>query len=169
LPYGLGGTGSGGTECGDWLLNENDMTGEALIISLSDILKIWDKMRSPNKSDDLAHDDRDLLFIIADCCHSGGWIGYLKQYQKPIEDPSGISYHDVHIIASCSKFELCIATESGSTFTDNYVNSDSGTHNLVDTGAHRAKLVAQSAFHAATFPIYMAVKGLFNMYNTQKR
>jgi len=166
---GLGGTGSDGTECGDWLLNENDTTGEALIISLSDILEIWDKMRVKNRSDELTYDNRDLLFIIADCCHSGGWVDYLKQYRKPIKDPNGKDYRDVHMIASCGKFELCDATESGSVFTDHYVNSDSSTHNLVDTGAHRAKLVVQSAFQAATFPVYMPVKGLVNMYNAQKK
>ena len=167
---GLGADGSANdTKCGDWILDRNDTTGERVTIGIIDILKIWDSMRQAVGSDSFNYDDRDLLFIIADCCHSGGWVDYLRETRALKEDPSGKTYRDVHIIASCRKDERCDATDRGSVFTDHYVNSDSSTHNLTDTVQHKAKLVAQSTFQAATFPLYMPIKGIFNLYNSQKK
>ena len=161
---GHGGEGSHGTNYGDWCFEENMATGTSICISLQDILTVWDNMRAKFNSDSFSFEKRDLLFIIADCCHSGGWVGQLRS--RPYKnDPNGISYRDVHMIASCGKYETCTDTKTGGTFTDHFINSDSSTHNLIDTAEHVAKLTAQSIFQALTFPLYMPIKGLANLYN----
>ena len=161
---GHGGDGYHGTNHGDWCFEENAATGTSIRISLQDVLTVWDNMRAEFNSDSLSYEKRDLLFIIADCCQSGGWVDELRS--RPYKyDPNGKKYCDVHMIASCGKFEECYDSKTGGIFTDHYIHSDSSTHNLDDTTEHRIKLTAQSAFQVLTFPFYMPVKGIFNLYN----
>ena len=161
---GHGGDDSYGTNYGDWCFEENEATGKSICISLQDILEVWDEMRVKFGSDSFNHEARDLLFIIADCCHSGGWVNELKR--RPYKyDPDGKRYRDVHMIASCGKYETCTDSKIGGTFTDHYIHSDSSTHNLKDTVEHVAKLSFQSVFQMLTFPLYMPIKGIANVYN----
>ena len=161
---GHGGEGTYGTNYGDWCFEENVATGTSIRISLQDILTVWDNMRAKFNSDSFSYEKRDLLFIIADCCHSGGWVNELRS--RPCKyDPDGRRYRDVHMIASCGKDEECSESKKGGTFTDHFINSDSSTHNLNDTAEHIAKLSAQSIFQALTFPLYMPIKGMANLYN----
>ena len=99
---GHGGAGSCGTNYGDWCFEKNEPTGTEIRIGLQDILTVWDNMRAKFKSDSFSYEERDLLFIIADCCCSGGWVDELRSRPHKI-DPNGISYRDVHMIASCGK------------------------------------------------------------------
>jgi len=161
---GHGGDDSYGTNYGDWCFEENVATGTCIRISLNDILTIWDNMRAKYKSDSFSYEKRVLLFIIADCCHSGGWVDELR-YRPYKCDPNGKRYRDVHMIASCGKYETCTDSKTGGTFTDHFIHSDSSTHNLQDTVKHVAKLTAQSVFQALTFPLYMPIKGIANLYN----
>ena len=161
---GHGGDGTCGANYGDWCFEENVATGSSIRISLQDILTVWDKMRTEFNSDSFSYEKRDLLFIIADCCHSGGWVHELQS--RPYKyDPNCIRYRDVHMIASCDQYETCTDSKIGGTFTDHFINSDSSTHNLNDTVEHIAKLSAQSIFQALTFPLYMPIKGVANLYN----
>ena len=158
------GHGSNGTNCGDWCFEKNMATGTNIRISLQDILTLWDNMRAKFNSDSFSYEKRDLLFIIADCCHSGGWVNELRR--RPYKyDPNGNRYRDVHMIASCGEGESCLDSRTGGIFTDHYINSDSSTHNLRDTVEHVAKLSVQSIFQAITFPFYMPIKGIVNFYN----
>lgn len=161
---GHGGAGSYGTNYGDWCFEENVSTGTSIRISLQDILTVWDNMRAKFKSDSFSYESRDLLFIIADCCHSGGWVHKLRSRPHKY-DSNGRRYRDVHMIASCGQYEKCSDSNIGGIFTDHYIHSDSSTHNLNDTVEHIAKLTAQSVFQALTFPLYMPIKGLANLYN----
>ena len=160
---GHGSNGSFETKKGDWCFETNDENGSRIIyIGLQDILDLWDEMRTECGSDCYELKDRDLLFIIADCCYSGNWVEEIKE--RPYkETPLGEKYRDIHMIASCKRDEPCYYTvANGGDFTNRYINADSSKHNLVDTAAHIAKLTAQGAVQAVTFPLYMPIKGMIN-------
>ena len=162
---GHGSNGNFETKKGDWCFETNDESGSRIIyIGLKDILDLWDEMRTECGSDSYELKDRDLLFIIADCCYSGSWVEEVKERPYKVS-PSGEKYRDVHMIASCKADEICYYTDAkGGDFTDRYINADSSKHNLVDTAAHIAKLTAQSVIQGVTFPLYMPIKGLVNVF-----
>ena len=111
---------------------------------------MWGKIRTEFNSDSFSYE------MLADCCHSGGWVHELQSHPYKC-DPHGIRYRDVHMIASCGKYEICTDSKIGGTFTD---HSDSSTHNLNDTVEHIAKLSAPSVFQALAFPLYIPIKGI---------
>ena len=79
--------------------------------------------------------------------------------------PSGETYCDVHMIASCQSSETCCYTVAhGGDFTNQYIIADSSKHNLVDTTAHLAKLTVQSIVQGATFPSLHANKGINQLF-----
>ena len=161
---GHGSNGNFETKKGDWCFETNDENGSKIIyIGLQDILDLWDEMRTECGSDSYELKDRDLLFIIADCCYSGNWVEEIKERPYKVA-PSGEKYRDIHMIASCKPDETCYYTvANGGDFTNRYINADSSKHNLVDTVTHVAKLTAQGAVQAVTFPFYMPIKGLINV------
>ena len=71
---------------------------------------------------DSACEDRDILYIIADSCHSGGLVDTIKSDQPLKSDHSGTQYRDVHIIASCMAKQSCYYTAKGGDFTDRFIN-----------------------------------------------
>ena len=77
---------------------------------------------------DLACEDQDILYIIADSCHSGGWVDTIKSDQPLKSDHSGTQYRDVHIIAFCTAKQSCYYTAKGGDFTDRFINADSSKH-----------------------------------------
>ena len=162
---GHGSNGNFETEKGDWCFETTDDSGSRIIyIGLKDILDLWDEMRTECGSDSYELKDRDLLFIIADCCYSGSWVEEIKERPYRVA-PSGEKYRDVHMIASCKPDETCYYTNAyGGDFTSYYINADSSKHNLVDTAAHLTKLAVGSVVQTATFPFYMPIKGLVNAY-----
>jgi len=96
---GHGGDDSYGT---NHVCEENVVIKQAYLrISLNGILTIWDNMRAI--SDSFSYEKCDLLFIIADCCHSGGWVDdHELQYRPYKYDSNGKRYHNV---TSCGKYE----------------------------------------------------------------
>ena len=166
---GHGSNGTFGTKPGDWCFEKNDSTNEGsasglVYIGLDDVVGSWDKMRQNQGSDTFEYEGRDILYIIADSCHSGGWVDAIMKRELK-SDPKEIKYRDVHMIASCRADQLCYYTAKGGDFTDRFINADSSMHNLQDTPTHLAKLTAQSVVQALTFPIYMPVKGICNILN----
>ena len=164
---GHGSNGTFGTKAGDWCFEKNDPNESSglVYIGLDDVLSSWDKMRQEYGSDSFEYEERDILYIIADSCYSGGWVDAIKTERRLKTDPKGIEYHDVHMIASCSAKQPCYYTGKGGDFTDRFINADSSKHNLHDTSTHLAKLTAQSVVQTLTFPIYMPVKGICNILN----
>ena len=125
-------------------------------------MKSWDKMREKYGADSLVYEDRDILYIIADSCHSGGWVDTIKSERDLKSDHNDTQYCDVHMIASCTARQFCYYTAKGGDFTDWFINADSSKHNLQDTSTHLAKLTAQSVVQTVTFPLYMLIKGISN-------
>ena len=155
------------TNKGDWCF-ETSGEGEPKIIfiGLNDILELWDQMTTQCGAGSCTFKDRYLLFIIADSCFSGIWVEEIKKRPRK-KTPSGESYRDVHMIASCLPNETSTYSIAyGGDFTRRYITADSSKHNLRDTTAHLAKLAVQSVIQGATFPLYMPVKGLANYYNS---
>ena len=163
---GHGSNGKFGTKPGDWCFekNDSDESSGLVYIGLDNILDSWDKMRQENGSDTFEYEGRDILYIIADSCHSGGWVDAITKRELK-SDPNEIQYRDVHMIASCRANQPCYYTAKGGDFTDRFINADSSMHNLQDTPTHLAKLTAQSVIQTLTFPIYMPVKGICNVLN----
>ena len=174
---GPGSNGTFGTNNGDWCFEtnhektmsyENNLSQESesrmVYIGLNDILKLWDEIRGHYGSDSYEFKDRDLLFIIADCCRSGSWVEEIKAKRTKKTTPSNEHYRDVNMIASCLSNETCYYTaDNGGEFTYRYINADTSRHNLSDTGAHVAKVAAQMiVFQGITFPFYMPIKGISN-------
>ena len=164
---GHGCNGSCGTKPGDWCFEKNDDSESCglIYIGLDDILKSWDKMREKYSADSLVYENRDILYIIADSCHSGGWVDTIKSERDLKSDHNDMQYRDVHMIASCTAKQFCYYTAKGGDFTDRFINADSSKHNLQDTSTHLAKLTAQSVVQTVTFPLYVPIKGISNMLN----
>ena len=165
---GHGSDGKFNTNKGDWCFETTDGSESKIIyIGLKDILELWDEIKSHYGSDSYEFANRDLLFIIADSCFSGGWVDEIMAKRLPKTAPSGENYRDVHMIASCQFNEVCYYTAThGGDFTHRYITADSSKHNLKPTATHVAKLASQSVVQGVTFPLYMPVKGLFNLYNS---
>ena len=165
---GHGSDGKFNTNKGDWCFETSDGSESKIIyIGLKDILELWDEMRSHYGSDSYEFANRDLLFIIADSCFSGGWVEEIKAKRVHKTAPSGENYRDVHMIASCQSNEVCYYTAAyGGDFTRRYITADSSKHNLTPTASHVVKLAGQSVVQGVTFPLYMPIKGLFNLYNS---
>ena len=165
---GHGSDGKFNTNKGDWCFETSDGSESKIIyIGLKDILGLWDEMRSRYGSDSYEFANRDLLFIIADSCFSGSWVDEIKAKRVHKTAPSGENYRDVHMIASCQCNEVCYYTSAnGGDFTHRYITEDSSKHNLKSTAAYVAKVASQSVIQGATFPLYMPIKGLFNLYNS---
>ena len=166
---GHGSNGTFNTSKGDWCFETSDGDESRIIyIGLNDILELWDEMRIRCGSDSYDFKDRDMLFIIADSCYSGNWVEEIKAKRMVKTAPSGETYRDVHMIASCQSSETCCYTVAhGGDFTNQYIIADSSKHNLVDTTAHLAKLTVQSIVQGATFPLYMPIKGLTNYFGAR--
>ena len=164
---GHGSNGTCNTNKGDWCFETNDGSEAKIIyIGLSDILNLWDEMRTQCGADSCKWKDRYLLFIIADSCYSGSWVEEIKAKRPCKTAPSGDKCCDVHMIASCQSQELCYySINYGGDFTRRYITADSSKHNLKDTATHLAKLAVQSVVQGVTFPLYMPLKGLANYYN----
>ena len=164
---GHGSNGTFNTNKGDWCFVTNDGSESRIVyIALKDILELWDEMRSRYGSDSYEFTDRDLLFIIADCCYSGNWVEEIRAKRIHKTAPSGKNYRDVHMIASCQYNETCYySVAHGGDFTRRYITADSSKHNLKDTAGHVVKLAGQSVIQGATFPLYMPIKGLSNYFN----
>lgn len=164
---GHGSNGTFGTKPGDWCFEKNDASESSglVYIGLDDILGAWDNMRKGSGSDSFEYEERDMLYIVADSCYSGGWVDAIKSERDLKSDPKSIQYRDVHMIASCTEDQPCYYTAKGGDFTDRFINADSSKHNLQDTSAHLVKLTAQSVVQTVTFPIYMPIKGISNYLN----
>jgi hypothetical protein len=103
-------TGHGVQQTGDWAIaRANEQEGYD-VISLDEILDLWDFTRE-------SRNENSCLIIIADSCFSGAWVNEINRRRQSSDRDIAATVANVSMAASCEADEACYENEDGGDFT----------------------------------------------------